>query len=174
MWRLDDRDSYTGHAGRAKVGPMTNIKSVARKATNLADMFFGLLPLSFFENVTKKTNKYAYEDGVLEKVHDDQDSNPKKKKVLVDHPLETDGKKTPGIRHRADNKKYKFQATAGFVTCWVAILIIQGALFGSFKPPSRTMWEQQPYGLSIPFVANTMSGAAYEFMCHFTHFADNR
>ena len=127
MWRLDDCDCYTGHAGGVKVGPTTYIKIVARKANNLADMFFGLLPLSFFENVAKKTNKYAYEDGVLEKVPNDQDGNPKKKKVLVDHPLESDGKKTPGICHRADNEKYKFRATAGFVICWVAILIIQGA-----------------------------------------------
>jgi len=72
---------------------------------------------------------------VLEEVPDDRDGNPEKKKVLVDHPLETDGKKTPGIHHHANNKKYKFHATAGFVICWVAILIIQGALFGSFKSP---------------------------------------
>lgn len=147
VWRLDDCDSYTGHAGGAKVRPTTFIKNVACKANDLADRLFGLLPLSFFENVAKMTNKYAYEDGVLEKVHDDRDGIAKKRKVLVDHPLKTDGKKTPGIRHRADNKKYKFQATASFIICWVAILTIQGVLFGLFKLPSRMMWEQRPYGL---------------------------
>jgi hypothetical protein len=36
------------------------------------------------------------------------------------------------------------------------------------------MWQHRPYGIPIPFVQNCMSGAGYEFMHRFIHFADNR
>ena len=173
-WSLDAPDRYTGHAGGAPMGPTAYIKNVARNAKNLADMFFGILPLTYFESVAALTNRYAYEDEVIENEADDRDGNTKKKKVLVDAPSQPDGSSHPSARHRADNEKYKFKATVGFVVCWVAILILQGAMFGTFKPPSRSMWEERPYGLPIPYVKNTMSGAAYEFMRRFIHFADNR
>ena len=173
-WSPDARDQYTGHAGGGEMGPTAYIKGVARSANNLADMFFGLLPTSFFDSVAKQTNKYAYEDDVLEKIADDRDGGWKRRKILVDVPKNDDGTSHPSARHRADDEKYKFRATAGFVICWVAILILQGALFGTFKPPSRTMWQERPYGIPIPCVQNCMSGAAYEFMRRFIHFADNR
>ena len=173
-WTPDRRDQYTGPSGGGEIGPTAYIKNVARSASNLADMFFGLLPKSFFDGVAEQTNKYAYEDEVIEKIADDRDGGWKKRKVLVEAPKGNDGSSHPSARHRADNEKYKFKATAGYVICWVAILILQGALFGTFKPPSRTMWQQRPYGIPIPFVQNCMSGAAYEFMRRFIHFADNR
>ena len=173
-WTPDRRDQYTGPSGGGEMGPTAYIKNVARRANNLADMFFGLLEKSFFNHVAAQTNKYAYEDEVIERTADDRDGGSKKRKILVDAPKNADGTSHPSSRHRADNEKYKFKATAGYVICWVAILILQGALFGTFKPPSRTMWQQRPYGIPIPCVQNCMSGGAYEFMRRFIHFADNR
>eukprot|EP00956_Cyclotella_meneghiniana_P022924 scaffold43919_cov42-Cyclotella_meneghiniana.AAC.1 len=172
-WKLDARDQYTGPSGGGEMVPTAYIKGVARRANNLADMFFGLLPVTFFGSVADQSNKYAYEDEVVEKIADDRDGGWKKRKVLVEAPKNADGSSHPSARHRADNEKYKFQITTGFVICWVAILILQGALFGTFKPPSRSMWMSRPYGIPIPCVQNCMSGAAYEFLQRFIHFADN-
>ena len=173
-WTLDRRDQYTGPSSGGEIGPTAYVKNVARSASNLADMFLGLLAKSFFDSVADQTNNYAYEDDVIEKIPGDRDGSWRKRKVLVEAPKNADGTSHPSSRHCAGNEKYKFKATAGYAICWVAILILQGTLFGTFKPPSRTMWQHRPYGIPIPFVQNCMSGAAYEFMHRFIHFADNR
>ncbi len=35
------------------------------------------------------------------------------------------------------------------------------------------MWQKTPYGLSLPYVRNSMSRDAYEFLRRNLHFADN-
>ena len=35
------------------------------------------------------------------------------------------------------------------------------------------MWRKQPYGVSIPYIQNTMTRDAYIFMRQYIHFADN-
>ena len=55
----------------------------------------------------------------------------------------------------------------------VALLILQGAHFGTDKRSARKMWRGQPYGVSIPYIRNTMTRDAYIFMRQCIHFADN-
>ena len=173
-WEPDLRDSYTGPMGGGDSGPSRDMRMLARRAKDLSCVFLTVLPLSFFASVAQFTNKFAYKDFVKEQDQTDRDGFLKKKKMVVDCQEYTDGMKTPGARHRADNEKYKFRVTTGFVLAWVAILIIQGAMFGTHKPPSRTMWERYPFGFALPFIMNSMSAGAYEFMRRFIHFADNR
>ena len=174
-WELDDRDNYGGPEGGPRVvGPSSAIQRLACRAKDLSCVFLALIPLSFFEEVAKLTNKYAYKDFVIKTPAPDRDGHLKSRRVLTECNEYTGSEKTRGARHRADNEKYKFKATAGYVICWIAILILQGALFGTHKPPSRTMWESFPYGLPIPYVKNAISGGAYEFMRRFIHFSDNR
>jgi hypothetical protein len=45
--------------------------------------------------------------------------------------------------------------------------------FGSDKRTSRKMWQKTPYGLSLPYVLNSMSHDAYEFLRRNLHFTDN-
>ena len=40
---------------------------------------------------------------------------------------------TTGRRHRADIEFIKFQATPGYVLCWIANLILSGGHSGSVK-----------------------------------------
>ena len=49
-WTLDRRDQYTGPSGGGEIGPTAYVKNVARGASNLADMFLGLLAKSFFDS----------------------------------------------------------------------------------------------------------------------------
>ena len=168
-WQPREEDKYTGASGGGLMGPTESVRRVARRAKYLSCMFLHILPMSFFLKVAEMTNKYAYTDRVVEKIVTDRDGKAKKRPMLVevtDDSLES--------RCRAEKEKYKFRATPGFVMCWIAILILQGALFGTHKPPSRTMWENRPYGIPNPYVQNAMSGAAFEFMRRYIHFADNR
>jgi len=57
--------------------------------------------------------------------------------------------------------------------CWIAILILQADHVGTNKRSARKMWRAQPYGISIPYIQNTMTHDAYIFMQEYIHFADN-
>ena len=72
-----------------------------------------------------------------------------------------------------DYNRDKWHITPGFVVCWLVIIIIQGAHFGSDKKSMRTMRQRPPHGISIPYVQNTMQRDAFEFMRRHIHFADN-
>ena len=50
---------------------------------------------------------------------------------------------------------------------------LQGAHFGSDKRTLRKMWQKTPYGLSLPYVLNSMSRDAYEFLQRNLHFTDH-
>ena len=52
-------------------------------------------------------------------------------------------------------------------------LVLQGAHFGSEKRTGRKMWQKAPYRLSLPYVRNSMTRDAYEFLRRNIHFADN-
>jgi hypothetical protein len=81
-WEPSWTDSYNGANGGPKAGPTQHIMDIARGANSLADVFFGILPLTFFQHVSKMTDKYCYLDWVVEKEQLDSDGNVKKKKVL--------------------------------------------------------------------------------------------
>jgi len=70
-------------------------------------------------------------------------------------------------------RRKKYTITAGFVTCWVAALILPGAHFGAGKRLAGKLWQAQPYGISIPYLQNSMTRDACIFMRQYIHFADN-
>ena len=78
----------------------------------------------------------------------------------------------PGRWHRADKQHKKFNITSGFVLCWIACLILQGAHFGADKRSAGKLWRDQPYGLSLPYLQNAMTRNSYVFMRQYIHFAD--
>jgi hypothetical protein len=168
-WEPSNADSYGGPNGGPKAGPTSNIMEIARRAPSLAEVFFGILPISFFQYVSKMTDKYCYKDWVVEKEQVDSDGNVKKKKMLK--PCTAD---TPGARHRVDcESRYSYKITPGFILAWFGLLILQGAHFGSDKRSAKKMWRSPPEGFSLPYVRNSMTSTAYEFMRAYVHFCDN-
>ena len=145
----------------------------ARTADSLATLFMFIVPLSFFVQVAKWTEKYCYKDWVVESFGKKRDGETKKVRHFVDIPATLDHSTYPGRRHRADNEKKKFVISPGYIICWFAILILQGAHFGSHKPPATYLWREQPYGINIPYIQNTMTRDAYIFMRRYIHFCDN-
>ena len=103
----------------------------------------------------------------------DSDGNEMKQFYYVQVSPLSDGAPTPNRRHHADNKRVRYSITTGFTITWIEILILQGAHFGSDKRTSHIMWQKSPYGLSLPYVLNSMSRDAYEFLQRNLHFTDH-
>jgi hypothetical protein len=149
-WTTREDDSYTGFARGPLLGPTTYVQGNAMQTHDLASIFLAILPLMFFSKVAEFTNNYCFEDWVVEKTALDSDGNPKKRPYLETVPAPTNGEPTPGRRHCADKEQVKWHITPGFIICWAAILILQGAHFGSDKKLLRKMWQRPPYGISMP------------------------
>jgi hypothetical protein len=146
-----------------------------RSGQGLCDIFFEILSLVFFERVAQLTTKYCYNGWVVQKRKKDSGGNELKLKAFYFVPVSplTDGVPTPNRGHRSDNERVRYQITSGFIITWIGILVLQGAHFGSEKRTSRKMWQKGPYGLSIPYVWNSMSRDAHEFLRCNIHLADN-
>jgi hypothetical protein len=151
-WEPNPNDSYTGSQGGPKHGLSNYIINVARQTCCLAMIFLAILPLAFFNTVSKQTHNYYHEEWVVETVQRDRDGNPKKKKLLK--PCTAD---TPGARHRVKDNKHSNEVTTCFVLAWVALLILQGAHFGTQKRSSKKMWRKAPYEIDLPYVRNSCS-----------------
>jgi hypothetical protein len=168
-WEPSPNDSYTGSQGGPKHGPTQSIINIARQSWCLAFVFLGILPLVFFQTVIRRTQSYCYEEWVVETIKRDRDGNPEKKKLLK--PCSPD---TPGARyHVKKGSKYSCGITTGYVLAWVAILILQGAHFGTQKRSAKKMWRQPPYEINLSYVQDSMTLMSYEFMHSYIHFADN-
>jgi hypothetical protein len=64
-WEHSWQDKYTGPQGGPPAGPTQFIVDIVRSAKGLADIFFAILPLAFFERVAQLTTKYYYDDWVV-------------------------------------------------------------------------------------------------------------
>lgn len=167
-WEPTGRDTYHGSQGGGKVGPSSRTIQVIRAADSLAAVFQFMVPLTFWIQVAEWSNKYCYEDWVAERFGKDRDGNKKKRRHFVDVPSNVKDK-----RHCADKEKKKFKITPGYILCWIAVLILQGAHFGADKGNAARLWRAQPYGVSIPYIRNTMTRDAYVFMRQYINFCDN-
>ncbi len=85
-WEHSWKDKYTGLHGGPHPGPTHFIINIVRSAKGLADIFFAIPPLAFFERVAQLTTKYCYDNWVVQRRKKDSDGNKKKKQVyqLVD------------------------------------------------------------------------------------------
>jgi len=127
-WTPPENDSYTGFAG----GPFGWTNNICSRHC-YENIFFATLLLTFFSKIAELTHKYCYKDWVVKKTAIDSDGNPKKRPYLETVPAMTAGQPTPGRRHRTDRNRDKWRITPRFIICWLAIIIIQGAHFGSNK-----------------------------------------
>ena len=107
--------------------------------------------MTFFVEVARLLTKYCYEDWVVEKSARDLSGNMKKRKYLLNCT----------------------ESTEGFIIAWIGILIMIGAHSGAGQRTTRKYWRSPLYGLCLPYVMNTMSHNAFEFLRRYIHFADN-
>jgi len=120
-------------------------------AKDLCDIFLAILPLALFERVAQLTEKYCYDDWVVEQRKKDSDGNKMKATYFVPVLPLTDGAPTPNRCHRADKERLGYHISAGFIITWIGILVLQVAHVGSEKRTGRKMWQKAPYGLSLPY-----------------------
>ena len=164
-WEPAREYQWTGpHGGGVDWGPSSSMQQAARQATCLATLLFFIIPLAFFQQVAAWSHKYCYVDWVEPKLGHDRDGNRKKRRYLKPvPPLKRGQRRDKRHRHRGDKERKKFKITPGFVMCWVATLIYQGAIFGSNKPGARTMYATGAYGVNIPILRNAMTRNAFTF-----------
>ena len=100
---------------------------------------------------------------MIEKIGKDRDGNRKKRRYFEDVSNDQDSE-VGDKRHRGDKETKKFAITPGFVICWVAHLIMQGALFGVNKPATSRLYRKSPHGINVPILQNVMTRDAFTFM----------
>ena len=128
-WQSQPGKSYNGPFGGPNACPTQQIKNIAHNATTTADIFLGILPITFFEHVSSMTNKYCYEDWVVPCKQLDSNGYVKRKKMMV-----SCNQDTPGAQHRANKtNRSTYDITTRFVLVWVALLVLQGGHFRSTK-----------------------------------------
>ena len=171
-WSPPPADEYTGVFGGGAFGPSSTMRQAARTAKDLSALFFLMMPLVFWREVARLSHKYCYTDWVVEKIGKDRDGNKKKMRYFEDVPPLLVGR-TKNKRHRVEEEKQRFKITTGFVLCFMAHLLLQGAHFGSTKPGSERLYRKGRYGISVPQMRNMMTRDAYTFMRRHLHFADN-
>ena len=88
-------------------------------------MFVFIVTESIFTQVAKLMKKFWYQDWVVERFRSNQDGETKKTSNFVDVPPFDGSVPYPGSRYWADKEKKKSNVTAGFVMCWVALLILK-------------------------------------------------
>ena len=70
---------YTGSVGGGRAGSSMGMKEAARKASTVADLFFFIVPFSFFKEVATMTKKYSYKDWAVERFASRRDRSKKKR-----------------------------------------------------------------------------------------------
>ncbi len=131
MWEPRWQDKYTGPPGGPKAGPTQFIANIVHSAKGLCDIFLAILPLAFFEQVAQLTEKYRYDDWVVEWRKKDSDGNEMKATYFVPVLPLTDGAPTPNQRHWVDKERVRHHISVGFIITWIGILVLQGAHFGT-------------------------------------------
>ncbi len=82
-WEPSWQDKYTGPQGGPPAGPTQFIIDIVRSAKGLADIFFAIIPLAFFERVAQLTTKYCYDDWVVKRRKKYSDGNNMKQFYYV-------------------------------------------------------------------------------------------
>ena len=95
-WTPRGNDKYTRSSGRGFAKPTSSMTETARKASSLVDLFLFIVPLSFFQAVSKHTKKYCYQDWVVEKFAKRRDGSTKAVRHFVDVPKKIQGTPYPG------------------------------------------------------------------------------
>jgi len=148
------------------------MKEAARKASTVADLFFFIVPFSFFKEVATMTKKYSYKDWAVERFASRRDRSKKKRRHFVDVPPKLGRVSYPGRRHRADKeqKNHNHTGVHHLLVCHVdhpmrALWIVQTS--GVEALAGQSVWHRMPY------LQNAMTKDAYTIMQRHIHFSDN-
>ncbi len=177
-WSPSEKINYTGPEGGPPCGPTDAVLNIARSMKSIASIFFFIFPLSLFEYIANMSEKYAYKEWVVEKTRTDPDGVPTKKPFFqpVFHEADdADESKHPIATafHRADKEPSQYPITQNSVIAWIGILLISSAHFTDNRN-QRNIWMNAPYGVSIPYIQNTMTRRSFEFLRRYIHFCDNK
>jgi hypothetical protein len=133
---------------------------------------------SVLEFIAERTDAYAYKDWVVPSPRLDRDGNHTKrpiyKPVFTEH-----GRPLPNnARHRCkvSEGERKLEVDKYFVLAWFGcLMMVAGAFFGGDNNRGiDAIYADPEYGLSIPYIQNTMPKRAFKFMRNYIHFSKTR
>jgi hypothetical protein len=165
-------DRYTGPSGGGDGGPSSSVMQVARRG-DLASMFMQVLSTDTIQYIAKRTDVYAKREWVVPVSRRDRDGNitarPFYSAVYPNNNLNLPS----NARHRWIPPKGNrdFDITDNFVLAWLGIVIYSGALFsGDNNRGINAIYSDAAYGISVPFIQNTMTRNAFKFMLRYIHY----
>jgi hypothetical protein len=173
-WEPRMEDSYNGAAAGGVFGPSSALLQIARQGC-LASMFFFIFPLTLFNYIAFRTRAYAYTDWVVPKPRMDRSGQTTKRPILS-AVFRKKGEQLPAnARHRCISKK-QYKVTANFIIAWIGILLAAGAYCagGDNNRCIKCIYRSSPYGISVPWIQNTMPENAFRFLRNFIHFSNTR
>ena len=174
-WERRRDDTYNGSQAGGRCGPSNGAEAAAKEG-GLVSLFFFIFPIKIFEGIAIATERYAYKEWVIPKPRRDKDGNITKRPIFVPWICRGQRDKRPAeARHRADCSEFKPKVTIEYVLAWIGILILSGAYFGGKNNRGiNNIYRNAPYGVSVPFIQNSMPRNAFDFMRRYIHFVDNR
>ena len=167
-WEPNRQHTYAGpHGGPDEAGPSSQVTTAIcnnEPIDPMVKLFLFVFPMSLLERISKATEQYARKDWVAPEIALDANGQPRVRKIFrrcsADHLL---------AQHRDSTDSWR-TVTPGFVLAFFGILLVRGA-YG--LRCATLFWEGQPYGLSVPFIRNTMPRDVFLQMRRFIHFVDN-
>ena len=81
---------------------------------------------------------------------------------------------TSNKRHHGDKEKEQFNITTGYILCFIAHIIPQGAHFEADNPPTVRLYRKGRYGINIPHLCNITTRDAFTFMRRYIYFCNNK
>jgi hypothetical protein len=168
-------DRYTGPSGGGDGGPSSSVMQVARGG-DLASMFLQVLSTDTIQYIAKRTDVYAKREWVVPVSRRDRDGNITARPFYsAVYPNNNNLNLPSNARHRWIPPKGNrdFDITDNFVLAWLGIVIYSGALFsGDNNRGINAIYSDAAYGISVPFIQNTMTRNAFKFMLRYIHFSD--
>ena len=137
-------------------------------------MFLSTVTVNTAKYIAARTTNYAYNDWVVPTAQLDRDGDTARRPIMsAIFPKKGESLPTNACHHclvTKHNKKY--QVKEHFVFAWLGALMSVGAFFnGDNNRGIDAIYSNASYGVSVPFIQNTIPKNAFNFLRNYIHFS---
>lgn len=170
-------DMYTGPEGGGNAGPSSAVLQLARNGS-LSKLFLHMFSIDAMTMIADRTRAYAFEDWVVPTARYDRAGNVTARPIYSFVSPSTTRNATANLPSNARHRRIipqgerHFDVTPYSVMAWIGIVVYAGAIFtGDINRGIDAIYCESAYGVSVPFVQNTMTKKAFYFLRNFMHFS---
>lgn len=153
-----EQQYYHGPQGGPKAGPTRYIVNLTTPNASLPIIFFGILPCSTFDYIRDMAEKYCYHNFVVREGSVWPRRWGKEEESTCGLRCWCPGARQHCVSSKSNN--WSNSITSGSVLAWFAMLILQGAHFGTNKCAAKKMWRSAPHGHGLAYVRNSVTDNA--------------